>query len=126
MIAVIGMTEVLLARIVSGRTWRSISANSFCLSAQIFRHRLDHVVGVVHRVGEIDGRLHALDGALVVAEIAQVGGDARLHGVEILHHRVGDRHVVAGEREHLRDAVAHQAGADDGDARLSPCCQPAV
>jgi hypothetical protein len=25
---------------------------------------------------------------------------------------------VAGEREHLGDAVAHQPGADDGDARL--------
>jgi hypothetical protein len=25
---------------------------------------------------------------------------------------------VAGEREHLGDAGAHQPGADDGDARL--------
>ena len=34
MIEVIGMTEVLLARIVSGRTWRSISAKSFCFSGR--------------------------------------------------------------------------------------------
>jgi integrase len=34
MIAVIGMTEVLLARMVSERTWRSISAKSFCLSGR--------------------------------------------------------------------------------------------
>ncbi len=34
MILVIGMTEVLLARIVSGRTCCSISANSFCLSGR--------------------------------------------------------------------------------------------
>ncbi len=34
MIAVIGMTEVLLARIVFGRTCCSISANSFCLSVK--------------------------------------------------------------------------------------------
>ena len=32
MISVIGITEVLLARMVSGRTCRSISPNSFCLS----------------------------------------------------------------------------------------------
>ena len=34
MIAVIGMTEVLLARMVSGRAWRSMSANSFCFSGK--------------------------------------------------------------------------------------------
>ena len=34
MILVIGMTDVLLARIVSGRTCFSISANSFCLSGK--------------------------------------------------------------------------------------------
>ena len=113
------MTDVLLARIVSGRVRRSSSAKSFLLQREIFRHRLDHVIGVMHRVGEIDGRLHALDGALVFAEIAQVGGNARRHGVEILHHRVGDLHLMAGQRKHLRNAVAHQAGADHGDFRFS-------
>ena len=34
MMSVIGMTDVLLARIVSGRTCFSISANSFCLSGR--------------------------------------------------------------------------------------------
>ena len=34
MIAVIGITDVLLARMVSGRAWRSISANSFCFSGR--------------------------------------------------------------------------------------------
>jgi hypothetical protein len=32
---------------------------------------------------------------------------------------------MTGEREDLRDAVAHQAGADDGDARFTHD-QPAV
>ena len=51
-----------------------------------------------------------------------------LRGVEARRDRVGDRHVVAGEREHLRDAVAHQAGADDGDACFVDLghAQPAV
>ena len=34
MMSVIGMTDVLLARMVSGRTCCSISANSFCLSGR--------------------------------------------------------------------------------------------
>ena len=99
MIAVIGITEVLLARIVSGRRAALELGEKFLLQLEIFRHRLDHVIGIVHRVGEIDARLHALDRALVFAEIAQVGGDARRHGVEILHHRVGDLHLVAGQRK---------------------------
>jgi len=33
---------------------------------------------------------------------------------------------MASERKHLRDAVAHQAGADDRDARLLHHDQPAV
>ena len=32
--------------------------------------------------------------------------------------RIRDGDVMAGQREHLRDAVAHEAGADDGDARF--------
>jgi hypothetical protein len=98
---------------------------NFLLQLEIFRYRLDHVVGVMHRISEIDRRLHALDGALVFAKIAQIGGNARCHRVEILHHRIGDLHLMAGQRKNLRDAVAHQAGADDGDARLCHC-QPAV
>ena len=38
--------------------------------------------------------------------------------------RIRDGDVVAGEREHLRDAVAHQAGADDGDARFASSISP--
>jgi hypothetical protein len=76
MIAVIGITEVLLARIVSGRTSES-------------------------------------------------GEDARLDGVEQGRKGVVDRDLMTGEREDLRDAVAHQAGADDGDARFTHD-QPAV
>ena len=38
---------------------------------------------------------------------------------------VGDGDVVAGDREHLRDAVAHQARADHCDAGFGHD-QPAV
>ena len=125
MIDVIGMTEVLLARIVSGRTCGSISANNLLLERQIFQHRLDDIVGTADGLGEIGLRRDAVHGALVVAEVLEIGEDARLHGLERRRKGVIDGDVMAGEREHLRDAVAHQAGADDGDARFAHV-QPAV
>ena len=82
------------------------------LKRQILRHRLDDVIGVAHRLGEIGARLHPRDRALVVAEVAQVGGNPRFRRIEILRDRIGDRDVVAGKRKHLRDAMAHQPGAE--------------
>ena len=82
MILVIGMTDVLLARIVSVRTCFSISPNSFCLSGRSSEHRLDHEIGIAHGSGEIGLRRHALDRVLIVAKIVQVGGDARLGAVQ--------------------------------------------
>ena len=72
MIAVIGMTEVLLARIVSGRTWRFDFGEQLLLQRQIFGHRFDDVIGVAHRFGKIGAWPHPRDRALVVAEVAQV------------------------------------------------------
>ena len=48
-------------------------------------------------------------------EIAQVRGDPRLHRIEVLNHGIGDIHLVAGKRENLRNAVPHQARANNGD-----------
>ena len=90
------------------------------LERQILKHRLDHIVGVAHGGGEIGDRRHAVDRAFVVAEVLEIGEDAMLRRRQRLLEGIVDRHIVAGEREHLRDAVAHQAGADDGDALVSP------
>ena len=118
MIAVIGITEVLLARIVSATNVAFDLGKELLLERQILGHRFDDIVGVAHRFGKIGAGAHARDRAFVLAEVAQIGGDARFGGVEILRERIGDGDVVAGDREHLRDAVAHEAGADDGNARL--------
>ena len=102
-------------------------AEDLLLQRHVFEHRLDHVIGVAHAFGHIGNGPHALDGVLVVAEIAQVGRDPLLHRIEVGLVRIRDGDVMAGEREHLRDAVAHEARADDGDARFrghefSPRC----
>ena len=47
-------------------------AEQLLLQRQVFEHRLDHIVGIAHRVGEVGGRTHALDRRLIVAEIPQI------------------------------------------------------
>ena len=54
----------------------------FLLQRQVLQHGLDDVVGLAHRRAEIGDRRHPLDRALVVAEVLQVGEDARLGAVE--------------------------------------------
>ena len=96
------------------------------LERQIFRHRLDDVIGVAHRVGEIGAwRARASTARSSSPRSRRLAAMRDLRRIEILRDRVGDRHVVTGEREHLRNAVAHQPGADNGDARFCHR-QPAV
>ena len=82
MILVIGMTEVLLARIVSRPHVPLDLDEQLLLERQVLEHGLDHVVGVAHRGGEIGDRPHALDRRRIVAEVLQIGEDARLGAVE--------------------------------------------
>ena len=104
MIEVIGITDDVAGKDrSSGRTWRSISPEQLLLQRQILGDRLDHVVGLTHRLGEVRARPHARDRALVFAEVAQIGGDARLRCVEARRDGVGDGHRMAGERKNLRD-----------------------
>ena len=56
-----------------------------------------------------------LDRFLVIAKVSEIGRDPLPDGVEVGLVRIGDGDVMAGQREHLRDAVAHQAGTDHGD-----------
>ena len=92
-------------------------------SGRALGHGLLDEVGVgdggLDRLGGGDARLDALD--RVGRE--QLVGDERRGLVEQplavalrdLGRDVGDLHVVPREREHLCDAAAHVAGADDGD-----------
>ncbi len=82
---------------------------------QILKDRLHDVIDTANGVAEIDTRPHARNGRFIVTDIAQIGGDARFQAVQIFHDRVGDGHFVTGKGEDLRDAMAHQPGADHGD-----------
>ena len=69
------MTEVLLARMVPGRTRLFDLDEQLPLQRQILEHGLDHIVGIAHGGGEVGGRPHALDRGRILAEIAQIGPD---------------------------------------------------
>jgi hypothetical protein len=60
------------------------------LERKVLQHRLDHVVGVAHGLAKIATGAHVFDRTFVLAEIAQIGGNARFGRVEILRKRVGD------------------------------------
>jgi hypothetical protein len=71
-----------------------------------------------------------LGGALIFFEIAQVGGDARAHRFQSCGGGIIDPHRMAMSCEDLRNAVAHEARAQNADPRftrhvVSPF-QPAV
>src|SRR5262249_4880494 len=85
---------------------------------QILKHRLDHVIDAANRFTEIDTRPHPRNSTFVLAEVAQIGSNAGYQRVQVLHHRVTDGHFVTSKGEHLRDAVAHQSGANDRDLCL--------
>ena len=82
MISVIGITEVLLARIVSGRTCFSISPKIFCFSGMSSSTASTTKSASRTQSARSATRPHALDRVLVVAEIAQIGRDALACAVE--------------------------------------------
>ena len=126
MILVIGITEVLLARIVSRPHVLLDLDEQLLLERQILEHGLDDVVGIAHGIGDhADGRTRSTaDGSSPRSR--RLAEDARLGAVEARRNQIVDGDVMAGEREHLGDAVPHQAGTDDGDARLRAIAHPAV
>ena len=98
----------------------------FLFQRQIFEHRLDHVIGLAHGASEIGAGKDALDSGLIIAEILEIRADARRRAVETFLYAIVDAHIVTGERKYLRDAVSHEAGANDGNARFCRHGQPAV
>ena len=100
------------------------------LHGQIFQRRLDDEIRVADAFCDGGCGRHMVGGALIVFEIAQVGGDARAHRLQRCGGGVVNADLMAMEREDLRNAVAHEARAQNADSRftrhvVSPF-QPAV
>ena len=62
---------------------------------------------------------------MIEAEIVQIGGDPLKNASASLDDGVGDLDVVARACERLRNAMAHQAAAENGDA-IAHDLHPAV
>lgn len=94
------------------------------LEIEVLEHSLDDKSHVVHRAGHRRTRPYAsgdgLRGRLVhqslLLEHSQRCGDVLHRLAEILLGRVGEDDLVAAHGEVHRDAVAHEARADDADA----------
>ena len=85
---------------------------------EIFECRLDDEVGVAHGRGDRVMRGDAGGASLVFVQIARDRGDTLAHAVTRGLRGIVDRDLVAAVRENLRDAMAHESGAEDGDAHV--------
>jgi hypothetical protein len=58
-------------------------------------------------------------GARIFVEITQIGGDARAHCLQSCGGGIVDPDLMTMQREDLRDAVAHEARAQNADSRFT-------
>ena len=72
---------------------------------------------IADAIDQAFGRAYTLDGVGVVAELAQVGDDPVLDGLQACCNRIVDGDIVAGARKDLSEAVPHEAGPDHRNAR---------
>ena len=89
------------------------------LHGQIFQRRLDDEIRVANALRDGGCGRHMLSGALIFFEIAQIGGDARAHRLQSCGGGVVNADFMAMQREDLRDAVAHEARAQNADSRFT-------
>ncbi len=123
---VIGMTEVLLARIADRGAAAAMSAKSLCLSS-IRSGAASMTMPAPATAPSSEARRCSLveDRAGLLAHLLQVAGDVPGRLPQHVSVRVAQGRLVAGRREHLGDAAPHEAGADDGhlDFPLRACLQ---
>ena len=122
----IGKPDVFDASIASLLMIESSSPKTRCFSSMLLWHRLDDEIAVAQffqrqRVADTfdggDGQIEAELAALHRAFEAPFSiDDLGARFIEDLLRQIADGDAVAGEREHLCDASAHHAAADDSDA----------
>jgi hypothetical protein len=86
------------------------------LDAEVLAHRLHDEIRLGHGFGEGAADAHAVHCGHIVAKVLEIGEDTILGASKRRRMAIRNGDVMAGEREYLGDAVAHQPSADHGDA----------
>ena len=119
---VIEIDDVLVPTIASGFRCGQRSAKDLALDLFLLARRLDHQIAVAELVERLRRR-DALERGLTVFlgdQLAlhlarQIAVDRGEPGIDAVAGNIVEQHVHSGERRHMRDAVAHLAGADHAD-----------
>ena len=114
---VIGIDDVLEARIACAGSTSSAARNSASFASDVLHDRLDHQVGRRERRGLADATEHLCRGRaslrLEPLEALLDSGEAALDGAR---ERVVEQHRPTGGGDDLGNAGTHLTGTDDEDA----------
>jgi hypothetical protein len=127
---VIGIDEVLVARIASSRSTLPTSAKICTLDRLALGRRLDDQIGRGERLVialRLDPRERSIGigcaDLLLLDRAREPLGDARLALLRLREPDIRDEHAIARDRSHLNDARAHLARADHADD-IHACLAP--
>ena len=113
---VIGIDEVLEARIASRRKDGVGAPEDSVLHVGVLDDGLDQEIGCDEVVDGGDAPEHLVGiSAALLRELAEALRHRAERSVDRARHLVVERDTSAGGRDHLGDAAAHLAGADDED-----------
>ena len=115
--------EVLVATSVLSRQARAEFLEDFLLDRFVFGGRLDDEIAVLHvveRLGDANAFQRRRDLIVLDQAARRLAVHVLVDALQRLCQRllvdVVEHHVEPGQRQDMRDAVAHLAGADDADA----------
>ena len=86
------------------------------LQRQVFERRFHHVIGTGDGFAQVGHRVDAIGGADILAQVTQIAANAVAQRVQVGLIGVLHAHIMPTLGKDLRDAVAHQPGADHRDA----------
>ena len=118
-----GIAELLLARMVVGAVTLSSSAKICCLSGSFSGAASNTKATSFIAGGHLVVRRDAAEQRRIAVEQRARHLQPLRQRIAPLRRRIVDAHGVAGRRQQVGDAVAHQARADDAD-RAHPAVYP--
>ena len=119
---VIEIDDVLVPTIASGFRFGQRSAKILRLTSSFSARGLDDQIAIaelverLRRRDALERRLTVFLGNQLARDLArQIAVDRGEPGIDAVARNIVEQHVHSGERRHVRDAVAHLAGADHAD-----------